>query len=193
MNKPTKILALAGSARKASWNRKLLRIAVEATEQAGATVTVVDFRTHPLPLYDGDLEDELGLPENVLRLKQQMAESDGLLITSPEYNGFITPLLKNAIDWASRSPAGNDHPLECYRGKVAAILSASPGALGGMRGLVHVRQLLTNLGTVVLPEQVTVGSAFKAFDDEGVLTEKRKQEQVYSLCQRLVDVAGRLA
>ena len=117
-------------------------MAADAARDAGAEVTLIDLRDLPLPLFDGDLEDKQGLPENAKKLKALLRAHDGLLISSPEYNSSITGVLKNAIDWASRAETDDEPPLVCFRGKVAALLSASPGALGGLRGLVHLRAIL---------------------------------------------------
>ncbi|MCE9518722.1 MAG: NAD(P)H-dependent oxidoreductase, partial [Verrucomicrobia bacterium] len=133
MSKP-KILAFAGSTRAGSFNKKLIRIAADAARAAGAEVTLIDLRDYPLPLFDGDLEDENGLPENAKKLKALMRESDGFLISSPEYNSSITAVLKNAIDWASRQETDDEPSLVAFRGKAAVLMSASPGALGGLRG-----------------------------------------------------------
>lgn len=115
-----KILAFAGSARQDSYNKKLVKIAVEGAKAAGAEVTYLDFGNLPLPLYDEDLEASEGLPENVLKLKAMMKAHQGFLIACPEYNSSITPLLKNAIDWASRSEP-DEPPLMCFKEKTALV------------------------------------------------------------------------
>jgi chromate reductase len=188
----TKILAFAGSTRSGSYNKQLSHVAADAARVAGAEVTWIDLRDLKLPLYDGDDEEANGLPEGAKTLKRLMIESHGFLISSPEYNSSITGVLKNAIDWASRTESDDEPDLLAYRGKVAALVSASPGALGGLRGLVTLRSLLGNIGVVVLPDQVTVPRAHEAFDEEGKLKDARKQEQVEALAQRLVSVAGKL-
>ena len=113
--KPIRILAFAGSARSGSWNRKLLRIAVRQARELGAEVTEVDLGELNLPMFDEDFESDQGLPEGAKRLKRLMFDADGLLIACPEYNSSITPLLKNAIDWASRVEEG-ESPLQAYQG-----------------------------------------------------------------------------
>lgn len=187
-----KILAFAGSARAGSFNKKLIAIGAEAARAAGAEVTVLDFRELPLPLYDGDLEDVKGLPDNAKKLKSVMREHDGFLMAAPEYNSSITPLLKNAIDWASRQESDSEPSLECYRGKTAALLSASPGGLGGIRGLVHVRSILGNIGVYVLPDQVSISSAYEAFDDSGKLKDASKAKQVEKVASGLVELTRKL-
>ncbi len=189
MSTTPKILALSGSIRSGSFNSKTLQVATAGAKDAGADVSVVDLKDFPLPMYNGDLEEAEGLPENAAKLQALFAECDGFLIASPEYNGFFSPLLKNTLDWISRLPDDAPSPFD---GKVAAIMSASPGGLGGMRGLVHVRQLLTNLGVIVLPDQVAVSSAYKAFDESGNLTDERKAKQLEALGAKLVNLAAKL-
>lgn len=190
MTNKVKILAFAGSTRKESWNKKLINVAAKAAENAGAEVTVVDLREFPMPLYDGDLEEENGLPEHALRLKKLMAEADGLMVASPEYNGSLTAVLKNTIDWLSR-PGGVEGSV--FDGKGAVLMAASPGGLGGLRGLNHLRQILTNLGVLVSPKQRAVGSAFKAFNAEGQLEETKTREGIESLAKDLVGLLEKLA
>ena len=190
MTKP-KILAFSGSARKDSWNSRLVRLAVEGARQAGADVTVIDLKEYPLPIFDEDLEKEVGSPENATRLKKLFLEHDGLLISAPEYNSSITPLLKNTIDWVSRAAAG-EAPLAAYTGKVASLMSASPGGLGGLRGLVHVRSILGNIGVTVLPDQVAVARAFEAFAPDGKLKDAKQQSQVEALGGKLASILIKL-
>ena len=188
----TKIVAFAGSLRAGSYNKKLLAVAVDAARAAGTEVTVVDLRELALPLFDQDLEDASGLPDGAKRFKALLREADGLLIASPEYNSSITAALKNAIDWASRAESDDEPPLVAFKGKAAALLAASPGALGGLRGLVTVRSILGNLGVLVLPDQVAIPSAHEAFDDAGKLKDERKAKQVARLASALVALAAKL-
>jgi len=181
---PPRILAFAGSTRRESFNKKLVQIAVKGAREAGAEVTLIDLKDFPLPLFDQDLEAEQGMPENGSKLKKLFIEHDGLLISSPEYNSSITAVLKNAIDWVSR-PVPDEPPLAAFRGKVATLMSASPGALGGLRGLVHVRSILGNIGVIVLPDQVSVPKANEAFLTDGSLTDARKQASIESLGETL--------
>jgi len=188
---PTKILAFAGSARKDSFNKKLVKIAITGAKSAGAEVTYLDFRDLPLPLFDEDLETSEGLPDNVLKLKAMMKAHQGFLIACPEYNSSITPLLKNAIDWASR-PVQDEPPLVCFTGKVAILMSVSPGELGGLRGLVHVRSILGNIGVLVLPEQEAIRNAYQAFDENGNLTDRSQQEEIEQLGHKLATITAKL-
>ena len=191
MAKP-RILAFAGSNRRGSYNRKLITIAVRGAEDAGATVTVLDLKDYPLPLMDEDLEREKGTPENAAKLKQLFIDHEGFLIASPEYNSSITPLLKNTIDWVSR-PAEGEPPLVAYKGKAAALMSASPGGLGGLRGLVHLRAILSNIGVLVLPDQIAVSKAFEAFQEDGSLREERRHQGIEGLGRSLASMLSRLS
>ena len=188
---PARILAFAGSARAASVNKKLVAVAADAARAAGGEVTLVDLRDFPMPLYDGDLEAADGLPEHAKRLKALFLAHDGLLLSCPEYNSSITPLLKNAIDWVSR-PAPGETGLQCYHGKVAALVAASPGALGGLRGLVTVRSILGNIGVLVLPTQVAVGKAHEAFDEGGKLKDGKTAASIERLAGELVRTVEKL-
>ena len=186
-----RILAFAGSARRESFNRKLIAIAAEGAEAAGAECTLVDLRDHPLPLYDGDLEARDGLPEHAAALKALFLSHRGLLIASPEYNSSITPLLKNTIDWVSRS-ADASADLAGYRGKLVALLAASPGPLGGLRALAHLRSLLSNIGCTVLADQVTIRQAAEAFAPDGTLVNPAHRQRVEALGAKLAGWIARL-
>lgn len=186
-----KILAFAGSSRRDSFNKKLVKIAAEGARLAGAEVTYVDFKDLPMPLFDEDLEAEAGIPENVKTFKALMKAHQGLLIACPEYNSSITPLLKNAIDWATR-PEPGEPGLICFRDKVAVIMSTSPGALGGLRGLVHVRAILGNIGVLVLPNQKGIAKAHEAFDENGQLKDEQQQQEIHQLGNKLATVVAKL-
>jgi len=185
-----KILALAGSAREESVNKKLIRFA--AKDIQNADVTVIDIRDYPIPLYDGDLEAAEGLPKNAKILKKMFIEHDGFLIASPEYNSSVSGVLKNLIDWVSRPENSDPVYLVAFKGKAAAIMSASPGNLGGLRGLFHLRSILSNVGTLVLPDLVTVRNAYEAFDEHGNLKDVKKAEAIHNLAQELVSTSDKL-
>ncbi|MEX2617020.1 MAG: NAD(P)H-dependent oxidoreductase [Alphaproteobacteria bacterium] len=191
MGGTARILAFAGSARDGSFNKKLIRIAADGARDAGAAVILLDLRDYEMPIYDGDLEENNGLPENALRLRGIFAEHDGLLIAAPEYNSSITPLLKNVIDWVSR-PSGDDAALKYIAGKTAALVATAPGALGGLRGLVHVRQILGNIQVTVLPNQVTVPGARSAFKEDGSLADEGQQKAVRAAGAALATVTAKL-
>lgn len=159
-----KVIALAGSTRKDSYNKVLIRRAVQAAEAAGAQVTLVDLADFPMPFYDGDLEAESGLPEKAAELKRLMNEAQAFIISSAEYNASIPAVLKNAIDWTSRPGAVEG---SVYAHKPILFLSASPGALGGMRGLNHLRDVVTNLGMFSYNRTHSVSAAHQAFGPQG--------------------------
>ena len=165
---PPKILALAGSARLDSVHRKLARQTVEALRGAGMAATLADLHDFPMPIYDGDLEAGEGIPPAAKALKELARRHDGFAIASPEYNGRFPALLKNALDWISR-PEPGERPLEVFRGKVAAILSASPGPGGGRRGLRHLRELVEMMSASVIPQELAIARSSGAFDAAGRL------------------------
>jgi len=187
------ILAFAGSTRADSTNKKVLAIAAQAAEEAGASVTTVDLRDYPLPLYDGDLEAEQGLPENALALKALFKTHRGLLIASPEYNTSVTGVLKNTIDWVSRPVAGEPF-LACFNGKVAALISATLGPMGGIRSQAHLRQILSGINVTVIPEHwaVPLATADK-FSADGALRDETHQSMVRRAGSSLAGFLGRLA
>lgn len=185
-----RILAFAGSTRSGSFNKWLVQNAATAARKAGAEVTVVDLKDFDLPLFDEDLEAS-GTPAGATRLKQLFLDHDTLLIASPEYNSSVSAVLKNAIDWVSRSALGE--PMKgAFLGKVAVLLAASPGGLGGLRGLVHLRSILQNIGVMVLPDQFALGKAHEAFDQQGILTDERAIKTVKSLTEQLVVTSRKL-
>jgi chromate reductase, NAD(P)H dehydrogenase (quinone) len=170
------ILAFAGSARKESINRKLVAVAAGGASEAGAQVTVVDLREYPMPIFCEDYEAEHGIPETALKFRELLKAADGLLIASPEYNSSFSGLLKNTIDWATR-PCEGEKPLECFKGKTAALVAASPGYFGGYRGLQQVRYLLGNIGVLVLPEMFTLPGAHEAFAEDGSLKDDKQAQR----------------
>jgi NAD(P)H-dependent FMN reductase len=191
MNPACSILIFAGSTRQNSYNKKLVKIAGQAAQSAGASVTFIDLKDFPLPLYDEDLEASEGIPPQALRLKALLLSHQGFLIACPEYNSSISGVLKNAIDWASR-PMEGEVPMACFKGKVCALMSASPGALGGLRGLVPVRSLLENIGVWVLPDQVAISKAHEAFTEGGQLQDARQQSSIEALGVNLARILQKL-
>jgi chromate reductase, NAD(P)H dehydrogenase (quinone) len=186
------ILAFAGTTRTDALNKKLIRVAAASAREAGADVTLIDLRDLPMPLYDGDLEAKEGIPPNAMKFKELMLAHRGLLISTGEYNSSITGVLKNAIDWASRSSPG-EAELACFKDKVAGLVSASPGMLGGLRALFHVRQILGNIGVLVIPEQLALGRAHEAFEADGALKDPKRAAGVSKVAQALVRVVSKLS
>lgn len=192
MSSPPRILAFSGSTRTASFNHRLVETAAAASRNAGAAVTLISLRDFPMPLFDEDLEKSQGDPEAARRFRKLLVEHDGFLIASPEYNSSITAVLKNAIDWASRQGPDNA-PLAAFTGKVAAILSASPGTLGGLRGLVHLRAILGNINVLVIPDQFALPKAHEAFNPDGSLRDPRHVAAVERVAAALTRTVSRLS
>ncbi len=189
MSAQLKVLGFAGSTREGSFNRQLLRAAAGLAVDAGLTVNIIDLREYALPLYDGDLEEREGLPANALKLKQLIASHDAVLLASPEYNASVSAVLKNTIDWTSR-PGGAEDPGKVWNEKPVALLSASPGGLGGIRALNHLRAILLNVSALVLPAQFALGQAMEAFDEDGELKSTDAQAAVKGLLAQLAKWAA---
>lgn len=187
-----KILIVPGSARRESYNRKLAAVAARFAREAGAEVELIDPADYRLPLFDQELEEAGGLPPEARSLKQKFIAADALIFAAPEYNSSITPLLKNLIDWVSRAESDDEPPLAAYRGKVAGLLAASPGGLGGLRGLVHLRSILGNIGVHVVPSQFALGSAYDQFTADGDLKEEGAKKSVKGVVDQVIAVAARL-
>jgi NAD(P)H-dependent FMN reductase len=175
-----KVLAFAGSARTDSVNKKLILEAVSMAREMGADVTFIDLKDYPIPLYNGDLEQKNGMPENAKYIRGLMISSQVILIASPDYNSSLSALLKNTLDWASRNEKGS-FSKEAFRGKRFAIMSASPGARGGSKGLIHLRAILEDIGGIVIPQQVTVAKAHCAFDEKGRLIDPKLRADLQNL------------
>lgn len=191
MTDAPRILAFAGSLRADSFNKRLVQIATNGARSAGAEVSYIDLRDYPMPVFDQDLEAREGPHPNARKLKDLFLANQGLLIACPEYNSSITAALKNAIDWVSR-PAPGETPLQCFDGKVCGLMSASPGALGGLRGLVHVRSILGNIKVIVIPEQVAVPKASDAFAADGTLKDPAMQKNVEHIGRRVTELVRRI-
>ena len=185
MSYTPKVLAFSGSTREGSFNKRLVKNALAAAQAHGADIRFVDLRDYPMPLFDEDLETKNGLPESVKEFRSLLKEYDGWLIASPEYNGSYSGVLKNAIDWATRTVSGEE-PLACFNDKVVVLFSASPGRLGGIRGLTVLRTLLSGIGVIVLPQQVAVPFAHKAFSEVGQFLDGAQQNTVDQAAAKLV-------
>ena len=186
-----KILAFAGSTRTDSFNKKLVKIAAAGANEDGADVTIIDLRDFQMPPYDEDLEKKDGLPSSARKLKELMLSHHGLLISSPEYNSSISGVLKNTLDWTSRQSNG-EPPLSCFKDKVAGLMSASPGGLGGLRGLVHVRAILENMGVLVIPKQIAISKAHEVFNSDGSMKDPKQEKQVKSIGANLSKILQKL-
>ncbi len=188
-----RILAISGSSRRDSLNQKLLGIAARGALDAGAEVTQARLADFELPLYDQDLEAEHGLPQGAKALQALVARHDALLIATPEYNGGYTALLKNAIDWVSRPREDGSPGVALFAGKVAALVSASPGQLGGLRSQTGMRAVLDKLGMLVIPEAFALSVAHEAFDAEGQLKDKNAERIASGVGAALYRTASRLS
>ncbi|HET9618856.1 MAG TPA: NAD(P)H-dependent oxidoreductase [Pseudolabrys sp.] len=184
-----KILVLPGSVRSGSHNVRLAALATKELTLLDADVTRISLQDYPLPLYDADLDARGGQPENAVKLKHMIAAHHGVFIASPEYSASVTPILKNAIDWVSRVREKGDPTYAAFKGRVFAIASASPEAAGGLRSLMALRQILElGCGALVIPEQVAIPDAERAFDDMDNLVEARLMNLLRAELARLVDM-----
>jgi len=190
-----KLLIFAGSTRAQSFNRQLAKVAAGMARQVGVEVTLLELASLDIPLYNADLEAR-GTPPDVIRLKELLFDHPAWIICSPEYNGSYTALLKNTLDWAS-SPVKGDprwqQGTEAFTGKVVGLLSASPGALGGLRSLAHLTPLLFNLQCWVTPQQFALSQAGTAFDAEGELLFEQQRAGVQSVVKQVLWAAERLS
>ncbi|MDA0237562.1 MAG: NAD(P)H-dependent oxidoreductase [Proteobacteria bacterium] len=168
--KDLKILGVSGSLRKESFNKRLLALALSSAERHGAVVSEIDLSKTPVPFYDADLEARDGLPSAVQALKKQFMDADGLMIATPEYNGFFPGVLKNCLDWLSRRSSLEDPILSSYDGKVAGLMSATVGGSGGVRSMTALTTQLQYLGVMVLPRPFSMAHAGKVFSDSGTLS-----------------------
>lgn len=179
------IVGVAGSLRKGSYNAALLRAASEVAP-AGSKIEPASIRG--IPLYDGDLEAEQGIPEAVQELKDKIASSDGLLIVTPEYNNSIPGVLKNAIDWLSR-PA-SDIP-RVFGGRPVAVVGATPGRFGTVMSQAAWLPVLQALGTRPFwGKRLFLSSANEAFDESGRLVDDGTRKRLEKFVAELVDFAG---
>jgi chromate reductase len=188
MTRHPKILAFAGSLREHALSKRVLKVAIKGAERAGGGVTYVDLRDYPMPIYNLDEHERRGFDENALAFQGLLTQHDGFLIASPEYNGSLPAALKNAIDWASR-PSDKYPRSSVFSGKFAAMMSSSPGSLGGVRSLAHLRGVLTSISVNVLAQEIAVPFAEEKFvgDGEEMIDEamKRRLEELGAL---LVDM-----
>ncbi len=190
MSEAPRLLFFAGSARTGSFNKKVARLGARIAEANGIPSTFADLGDYPMPIYDGDLEAEKGPPENARKLKALFELHTGILISSPEYNATISPLLKNTLDWVSRVRDDDEGMNQVYRTRVFALASAAPGGMGGLRGLYTVRHVLElGLGALVLPEQFAVPRAAEAFKEDGSLKDEDAQKRFKELIENLARAA----
>jgi NAD(P)H-dependent FMN reductase len=189
-----KVLVFAGSTRIASYNRKLAKEVAAMAASQGAEVTHLELGDYDIPMYNADLEAR-GTPPDVVRLKQLAYDHPAWIICTPEYNASYPALLKNTLDWLSSpvkgDPVWNDD-FRFSRGKVVGVLSASPGALGGLRSQSHLIPLLLNLQCWVAPQTYALGRAGNAFDEHGRLVEEAARQRAQAVIDQVLWAAGRL-
>ena len=181
-----KILILAASAQRQSLNKRLaLSIELLLRARGFEDIERPDFKTFTMPMYDGDLEQESGLPPAAQNLAEHLQRADAVIICTPEYNGSIPGSLKNALDWVSRL---RPHPLI---GKSVLMTGASPGAMGAIRSLWHSRVPFEALGALVFPDMFGLGLATDAFDADGQLKDAQRHQQLAQLCDKFLVLAER--
>jgi NAD(P)H-dependent FMN reductase len=188
MAKQPKILAFAGSLREKAFTKRIVKVAAAGARKAGAEVTYIDLKDYPMPLYNADLQETQGFPPIASALQRLLLEHDGLLIASPEYNGSLPGALKNVIDWTSRAN-GDLKIADCYKGKFAAIMTASPGSFGGIRCLKHMRDILTILFVNTLPAEIAVSFVGGKFEgDSDTMTDDRTEAMLEDLGASLANM-----
>ena len=183
-----KVLVFAGSARRDSLNKKLARLAAAAAEKAGAEATYIDLNDYPMPIYHGDEEAATGIPENGKKLKALFKSHQALIIASPENNSSVSSLLKNTIDWLSRAD-GTESGMVPFKDKTALLIAASPGPFGGVRGLNHLRDIISRLGVLTWPDMMTVGNADTAFTDTGAFVDGKQQARLEKLVAAMAQLS----
>jgi chromate reductase, NAD(P)H dehydrogenase (quinone) len=181
----TKVIAFAGSTRKDSCNKKLIQESARIARQMGAAVTVIDLKDYPIPFYDGDLEANQGMPENAKRIRKMIVESNAIIISTPEYNGSLSSVLKNTLDWVSRTEDGKPSR-EAFLGKKVAIMSCSPGNGGGARALEHLKGVVQDIGGLVVATNVALSSGYSAFNVQGQLEDGSKKQELTKEIQELL-------
>lgn len=181
----TKVLVFSGSTREDSFNKKLSEEAAAVAKKMGATVTVLDLRDYSMPFYDGDIEAQKGMPEQAKQLRHLMMQSNAMIIATPEYNGSVSAVLKNALDWASRNEQGQPSR-DAFKGKRFALMSASPGKSGGSQALEHLKVIIQYAGGEVIDPQISISDAYQAFTAEGSLKNPEMKEKLNREIQQLL-------
>src|SRR5436190_9339031 len=191
LGSPPRIVVFAGSIRSGALSQKLADVAAKELALAEANVTKVSLADYPLPIYNGDLETEKGIPENALKLARLIAAQQGVFIATPEYNNSPPPLLVNVIAWVSRIRESSGIK---YRHRVYAIGSTSDGSIGGARALIDLRKLIASgLRGILVPEKIEVSRAQEAFDEAGEFIAEGPSKLLKALARNLVELAARMA
>ncbi len=185
-----KLLVFSGSSRRESVHTRLAVLLASVAEQAGAQTTLIRLEDFDIPIYNGDLEEEHGLPGDIKRLKALLSENTGLIITCPEYNGFMTPLLINTINWCTRSEEATPD-LSGFADKAVLVASGSPSSLGGIRANTHLKTMLSGIGAIVFPQSLTVPATHQAFDSHGGLAQASMGERIERTLQNFIAFTDR--
>lgn len=183
LNAEMNVLAFAGSTRLESVNKKLVNQAARIAREMGASVTVLDLKNFPMPIYEADLEASEGMPENTKQFRQWMINSPMIFISSPQNNASVSALLKNVIDWCSRGENGGSSR-EAYKGKKFVLMSASPNKKGGAKGLIHLKAIIEDCGGEVFPIQISIPDAYNAFDENGNLKDPNQTQALTDLVRQ---------
>lgn len=184
-----KILVIPGSLRTGSLNARLAAVVAHEFALAGVEVTRLSLGDYALPIYDGDLETRSGVPKNAVNLKRMIGSHHGICFVTPEYNSSLPPLLKNAIDWVTRVADRGETPGQVFRERACALASASEGRLGGSRCLAALRLILSGCRAIVIPNQLALSFADKAYDDNDRLNNAGDVEALKAMVTQLIDVA----
>jgi chromate reductase, NAD(P)H dehydrogenase (quinone) len=184
-----KILVIPGSLRSGSLNARLAAVVAHEFALAGVEVTRLSLGDYPLPMYDGDLETRSGVPKNAVNLKRMIGCHHGICVVTPEYNSSLPPLLKNAIDWVTRVADRGETPGQVFRERAFALASASEGRFGGSRCLAALRLILSSCRATVIPNQLALSFADKAYDDNDRLKNAGDVEALKAIVTQLIDVA----
>ncbi len=185
-----KLLVFSGSSRRESVHTRLAVLVASVAEQEGAQTTLIRLEDFDIPIYNGDLEEEHGLPGDIKRLKALLSENTGLIITCPEYNGFMTPLLINTINWCTRSEEATPD-LSGFADKAVLVASGSPSSLGGIRANTHLKTMLSGIGAIVFPQSLTVPATHQAFDSHGGLAQASMGERIERTLQNFIAFTDR--
>lgn len=193
MRDKPKVLILAGSIRSSAYSQQLANAYAAELVNHSCDITRITLSDYQLPIILETPQSDREIPANAQKLGKLFDAHDAVLIVTPEYNGSLPPLLKNAIDWISVAKADGGRPLTPFRGKVCAIASSSPGMMGGIAALGHLREILVRLGMLVISEQLALGGARSGFDDKERLSNERSASILSAACRSLVEKATLLA
>jgi chromate reductase, NAD(P)H dehydrogenase (quinone) len=189
-----KILVIPGSLRMGSHNARLAALVAKELALAEVEVTRISLNDYPLPLFDAEMTAEIGPPQHAVQLQRMLEAHQGVFITSPEYSASVTPLIKNTVDWLSRSRGRGEPTYAAFRNRAFAIGAASSGPGGGLHSLLALRHILElGCGALVIPEQIAVANAAEAFDEMDNLKDQSDTAALKAMVRRLVELARALA